>query len=382
VPVIGEFGVLGVPSSAAAHGPGQEKAPAALRRAGLPERLAAAGVRFVDYGDLPVVRWRPDPHQRRPHNLKAVLDVLEETSGRVREILADGRVPLVLGGECSVTIAVVAAFRGADIEPALLYMDGGVDLFTPATNPTGIVDSMAVAHLLDEPGTSAELAGLGPARPLLRDDRLVLFGFTDYPGAEHDVLVRRDLAGLPAERIRGRPRQAAEEALARVRASADRFLLHFDVDVVDFLDLPVADIPLHNAGLSFDEAMSCLAVFARDEGLAGLTITEFNPDHGAEDGSTADALVAAWSARSPGDARQVSHRAGHGRRGWPGPGRARPGPARRPRRPRSGPGGPVRRTGPGAAPAGSPRPASWRWSGPRRGRSGWSRPGPGSGRGW
>jgi arginase len=289
--MIGEFGLLGVPSSTAAHGPGQEKAPAALRRAGLPERLAAAGARVVDYGDLPVARWRPDRHQRRPHNLRAVLGVLHETSTSVGEILTDGRVPLVLGGECSVTIAVVAAFRGAGVEPALLYMDGGVDLFTPATNPTGIIDSMAVAHLFDEPGTSAELAGLGQARPLLRDDRLLLFGFTDYPGAEHDVLVRRDLARLPAEQIRGRPQQAAEEALARVRASADRFVVHLDVDVVDFLDLPVADVPLHNAGLTFDEAMTCLAVFARDEALAGLTITEFNPDHGAEDGSTADALV-------------------------------------------------------------------------------------------
>jgi arginase len=60
---------------------------------------------------------------------------------------------------------------------------------------------------------------------------------------------------------------------------------------VDFFDLPVADIPLHNAGLTFDEAMTCLGVFARDEGLAGLVVTEFNPDHGAEDGSTTDALV-------------------------------------------------------------------------------------------
>jgi arginase family enzyme len=39
----GKFGLLGVPSSAAAHGPGQEKAPAALRRAGPPERLSTAG---------------------------------------------------------------------------------------------------------------------------------------------------------------------------------------------------------------------------------------------------------------------------------------------------------------------------------------------------
>jgi arginase len=37
--------------------------------------------------------------------------------------------------------------------------------------------------------------------------------------------------------------------------------------------------------------MACLAVFAGHPGLAGLVVTEFNPDHGAEDGSTADALA-------------------------------------------------------------------------------------------
>jgi arginase len=286
-----EFGVLGVPSSAAAHGPGQERAPAVLRGAGLLRRLSEAGVGVVDYGDLPVVRWRPDRQQRRPHNLQAVLGVLRETAGKVGGILAEGRVPLVLGGECTVTIAVLSACLDHGVDPALLYMDGGVDLFTPATNPTGILDSMGVAHLLDEPGGAAELAGFGRRRPLLGGDRLLLFGYTDYPGDEHDVMVRRELPGLPVEQVRGRPAQAAEEALARVSASADRFLLHLDLDVVDFIDLPVADIPQHNDGLAFDEATICLAAFARHQGLAGLVITEFNPDHGAEDGSTADALV-------------------------------------------------------------------------------------------
>ena len=48
------WGVLGVPTSAAAHWPGLEKGPAALRRAGLVDQLRAAGSDVVDHGDLPV----------------------------------------------------------------------------------------------------------------------------------------------------------------------------------------------------------------------------------------------------------------------------------------------------------------------------------------
>jgi arginase len=142
--MMGELGLLGVPSSTAAHGPGQEKAPAALRRAGLPERLSAAGVRVADYGDLPVVRWRPD-HQRRPHNLQAVLDVLRETRRRVGEILADDRVPLVLGGECSLTIAVMAASGTRAPSRRCSTWTAAWTCSPPATNPTGILDSMGVA---------------------------------------------------------------------------------------------------------------------------------------------------------------------------------------------------------------------------------------------
>ena len=89
--MMAEVGLLGVPSNTAAHGPGQEKAPAALRRAGLPERLTAAGMGIVDHGDLPMVRWRLHPHQRRPPQPPSRLDVLRKTSRRVGEILPDGR---------------------------------------------------------------------------------------------------------------------------------------------------------------------------------------------------------------------------------------------------------------------------------------------------
>jgi hypothetical protein len=65
----GGFGLLGVPPARPRTGRGRRRHQPRCR-AGLPARLAAAGVRVADYGDLPVVRWRPDPHQRRPHNLQ------------------------------------------------------------------------------------------------------------------------------------------------------------------------------------------------------------------------------------------------------------------------------------------------------------------------
>ena len=61
------FGLLGVPSSAGAHWPGQEKAPAAMRAASLVSELASLGIGIEDYGDLPPVRMTPD--RRRPQNL-------------------------------------------------------------------------------------------------------------------------------------------------------------------------------------------------------------------------------------------------------------------------------------------------------------------------
>lgn len=295
----GQIGLLGVPSSAAAHWPGQEKAPQALRAAGLVTLLREAGHDVVDHGDRPVVRWRPHPQERHPHDLTRVLGVLRDAREQVGTVFAAGRTPLVIGGECSVSIAVVAAALDSGLEPALLYFDGGPDLRTPVDNPTGIVDSMTVAHLLDLPGAAAELAGIGPRRPLLTPGRVSFFGVTSLPPGDPTATGEdRALAGLPSRTIHAAevaadPVAAARDAAAALTATADRFLVHFDVDVIDFYDLPAANWPEYNKGLTLADAMAALAVLVAHPCCAGLTITEFNPDHGEADGSTARTLAAA-----------------------------------------------------------------------------------------
>src|SRR5437764_15042100 len=91
--------VIGVPSSAGAHGPGQEKAPAALRDAGLISRLVAAGVSLEDHGDLPLERFRPDPQNRHRQNLARVREVADGVANAVERSVAAGHLPTILGGE-------------------------------------------------------------------------------------------------------------------------------------------------------------------------------------------------------------------------------------------------------------------------------------------
>lgn len=62
--------------------------------------------------------------------------------------------------------------------------------------------------------------------------------------------------------------------------------MHFDVDCIDFTDAPLSENTGRNAGLRQDDAFAALAEVLRDSRVSALTITELNPGHGAEDGST------------------------------------------------------------------------------------------------
>jgi arginase len=282
--------LIGVPSSAGTHGIGQEKAPMQLRRAGLADRLLAAGLDLQDGGDLPLALYRPRSPDRRRQNLDLVAAVAGRVADRVEQVVHAGRLPLVLGGDCTITLGVVAGLARHHPDLGLLYFDGDADLATPATTRSGILDGMGVAHLLGE--GAAELSRLGPKFPMLDPERLLLFGFDpgELEPGEAEALERLGVATWPVGAVVERPARAAAEALASLERHADPLLVHFDVDAIDSTDFPLANYPHFNVGQPFESAMTCLATFCASPKLAGLVVTEVNPDHDA-DGSLLAQLV-------------------------------------------------------------------------------------------
>jgi len=273
--------------------PGIEKAPKALREAGIVEHLQAAGCRFTDHGDLPRSRYTSDRAHPRQQNLDRVVSVATEVAKQVSTMLIAGETPLLIGGDCSITVGAVSGYVQHEPDLVLLYMDGGTDLFTPETNAEGNLDSMGVAHLLGVKGTTEALSHIGTRFPLLEPGQVVYFGHEPGPAdhAEEVVLRQYAMCHYPANMVRRRAQTAAMEALRSLEGQQRPFLIHFDVDVIDFVDFPMADVPLFNKGLTFGEAMESLAVFVRSPQFAGLVMTEINPDHMDEDGAGARTVV-------------------------------------------------------------------------------------------
>jgi arginase len=292
------LGVIGVPTSAGAFAPGQEQAPAALRAAGLLEALAAAGAEVRDRGDREVWRWRPDRVERRAQNLGTVVAIVRDTADRVAAAAADGELTLVLGGDCTVGIGTVAGHVAGGERIGLLYVDTHADLNVPAGVREGALDWMGMAHMLGEPGAREELVAAGGRVPLLAPEQVLLFGWGPEQATAHETaaIERLGLAIAPVDEVAADPEAAAVRALALLEPNCDRLLVHFDVDVVDFTDTPLSENWGRNEGLLFATALRALTPLLASPKLAGLTITELNPDHAEEGGDAIERLVAALAA--------------------------------------------------------------------------------------
>ena len=289
--------LIGAPTSAGAFAPGQEDAPAALRAAGLVDALRAGGHEVTDRGDTPRFRWHVDRDEPRAMNAAAVVDGVRAVSDRAAQAIAAGELPIVLGGDCTVGVGTVAGAVSAGAEPRLVYFDLHPDLNTPASVLDGAFDWMGVAHMLDVDGADDRLAAAGPKRPLLADDDVVFLGAGPGQTTAHErqLIAARGLRAIAVDDLRADPVDAARRA-----AEGRRFLVHFDVDVIDFSDVALSENTGRGVGVSFDTAFAALDVLVRHDALLGLTVTELNPHHGAEDGSDvarfAHRLAAALSA--------------------------------------------------------------------------------------
>jgi arginase len=272
--------VIGAPSSAGAHHAGQEQAPAALRAAGFVSRLRSAGLDVVDMGDVVGATFTLDAPESKARNLSTVVEAARTVADAVEKAVVDGRLPVVLGGDCTLTLGVVVGIQRRQPDVGMVYFDGDADLATPERTASGVLDSMGVAHMLGL--TDNQLARLGHHWPMLDPTHLVLFGYDEH---DLDAYPPDALASLTAlarytyKQVSDAPVASASAALASLRESTEHVIVHFDVDSIDSRDLPLGNFPHYGTGVTLAVARDALTTFYQAPVLAAAILTEVNPSY-------------------------------------------------------------------------------------------------------
>jgi arginase len=283
-----KIALIGAPSSAAAFLSGSEKAPAALRAAGLVERLQSAGYEVIDYGDCAPRLFADDDEHKRARNLREIVAGLNDLKVRAEIAVKSGALVLVLGGDCAQVIGLLAGVRRYYKHVNLLWFDRDADLNTPASTPSGRIDGMVVAHVIGK--GAPELVRFFGESSLVREPDVTLFGLERLDPPEQEFLSKSPMRHIDAADIQAKGGSAAaRDGLTYVHADSHEFVLHLDTDAIAVDEFPAVNVP-GSGGLPLAEVRAGLNEFAKHKNLLGLTVAQYNPDKDS-DGSGAKKLV-------------------------------------------------------------------------------------------
>ena len=270
--------LIGAPTDIGAGHRGASMGPEALRVAGLADALKARGLDVLDRGNLagPVNPWQPptEGYRHLPEVISWTHAVMDAVGGE----LADGRLPVMLGGDHCLAIGSITAVarhcreRGKKLR--VLWLDAHADFNTSTITPSGNVHGMPVACLCGF--GPAELTTIGGNAPAIEPGAISQIGIRSVDAGEKKLV--RD-AGLDIYDMRyidemGMKR-VMEEALGGID---DDTHLHVSFDI-DFLDPSIAPavgttVP---GGPNYREAQLCMEMIADTGRMGSLDIVELNP---------------------------------------------------------------------------------------------------------
>ena len=270
--------LIGAPTDIGAGHRGASMGPEALRVAGLAQALRDRGLQVIDRGNLsgPVNPWLPPVDGYR--HLEEVVTWNRLVMEAVSAALADGQMPILLGGDHCLGVGSITAVanhcRATGKKLRVLWLDAHADFNTHQVTPSGNVHGMPVACLCGL-GPKA-LTALGGTTPAMRPEDIRQIGIRSVDIGEKKLVKEYGLDIYDMRYIDEIGiKRAMEEALEGIDADTH---VHVSFDV-DFLDPSIAPgvgttVP---GGPNYREAQLVMEMIADTGRVASIDIVELNP---------------------------------------------------------------------------------------------------------
>jgi arginase len=197
----------------------------------------------------------------------------------VTDSLAEGALPVVLGGDHSLAAGSVAAtadwVTGITSYPmGLIWVDAHGDMNTPETTTSGNVHGMPLAALLGQ--EPVELASIG-STPSVLPQHTVLVGIRNLDEREKH---RIRASGVHVFTMKDIDREGiaviAERAIALASTGTGGIHVSFDMDACDPTFAPGVGTPVRG-GLDYREAHMVMEIVADSQQVVALDLVEVNP---------------------------------------------------------------------------------------------------------
>lgn len=264
------------------------RGPSYLLRHGVGSSIRALGyevdAEYVEPGGV------HDPNPPASTEIATSFSLYRELAERARTARQGGALPIVLGGNCGVTLGMLASLvprrrimTSNDDEAGLrevddvgvLWLDAHGDFNTPETTRSGFLDGMALAILTGRCwySLSRSIPGFRP----IDERHVVLAGVRSLDPAEDDLL--RDSEVLVARGVFARPTELAERidgALRELRSKVRQLHVHIDTDVLDDAEARANQFA-EPYGLTSKELVDVARLARSQFEIVSIAVTAYDP---------------------------------------------------------------------------------------------------------
>ncbi|HSB60204.1 MAG TPA: arginase, partial [Vicinamibacteria bacterium] len=242
------------------------------------------GYPVEDIGNISVKQAEEQHYgEKRAKYLGEIAETCKGLAEMVEKTVAEGVLPLVLGGDHSIAMGTLAGlsrhYRARGEKVGLVWFDAHADANTPETSPSGNIHGMPLAVALGFGAPS--LVNLAGFSPMVDGARAALVGIRDVDPAERPNVKASGIGAFTMRDIDERGMRAVmEEAIKRASSGTAGIHVSFDLDGMDPDYAPGVGTP-SPGGLSYREAHLAMEMLADTGKVVSAELVEVNPilDH-------------------------------------------------------------------------------------------------------
>eukprot|EP00041_Stephanoeca_diplocostata_P003927 m.39471 g.39471 ORF g.39471 m.39471 type:complete len:345 (-) comp14717_c0_seq1:1369-2403(-) len=271
-----KLSLLGVPSDHGQPNTGVAAGPAAIRCAGICQRLAALGWDVHDAGDVRYPEKSLDPIGGDVDRAFAIGQGGFELSNKVEESVRSSDATLILGGDHSISIGSVAGILRATPDVGVIWCDAHCDINTPESSESKNIHGMVLAFLMK----LFKAHGDGAYQwlqdvPILAPEQVVFIAARSVDKAERMVLKK---LGITVYSMHSIDKYGIGKVLEMTLDQLDNRPLHlsYDIDALDPVLAPSTGTPVRG-GLTYREAHFVAEAVADTSKLQSMDLVEVDP---------------------------------------------------------------------------------------------------------